>query len=113
VQHSELSKFASRYRFFYNPIRYTSLGLAVIEAMMIGMPIVALATTEMSTVIDDGISGFIDTDERKLVERMRMLLAEPELARHLGEAARLRARERFNICRFADDWDKVFRHVTQ
>ena len=44
---------------------------------------------------------------------MRMLLAEPELARHLGEAARLRARERFNICRFADDWDKAFRYVTQ
>ena len=113
VLHAELPSFVSRYRFFYNPIRYTSLGLAVIEAMMTGMPVVALATTEMATVIDDGVSGFIDTDERKLIERMRMLLAEPELARHLGEAARLRARERFNICRFADDWDKVFRYVTQ
>jgi glycosyltransferase involved in cell wall biosynthesis len=113
VQHAELPAFVSRYRFFYNPIRYTSLGLAVIEAMMTGMPIVALATTEMSTVIDDGVSGCIDTDERKLVESMRMLLAEPELARKLGEAARRRARERFNILRFADDWDKAFRYVTQ
>ncbi len=48
VRHVELAAFAARYRFFFNPIRYTSLGLAVIEAMMVGMPIVALATTEMS-----------------------------------------------------------------
>lgn len=39
--------FAARYRFLFNPIRYTSLGLAVIEAMMIGMPVVALGTTDM------------------------------------------------------------------
>src|SRR4051812_19483405 len=46
----DLAKFEARYRFFFNPIRYTSLGLAVIEAMMIGLPVVGLATTEMATV---------------------------------------------------------------
>ncbi len=45
----------SRYRFFFNPIRYTSLGLAVCEAMMLGMPIVGLATTEMTTAVENGV----------------------------------------------------------
>ena len=38
VPHAELPAFMSRYRFFFNPIRYTSMGLAVIEAMMVGLP---------------------------------------------------------------------------
>jgi hypothetical protein len=35
---------------FFNPIRYTSMGLAVIEVMMSELPIVTLGTTEMTTV---------------------------------------------------------------
>lgn len=46
IKHSDLPRFISQYRFFFNPIRYTSFGLAVCEAMATGMPVVALATTE-------------------------------------------------------------------
>lgn len=111
ILHAELPAFISRYRFFYNPIRYTSLGLAVIEAMMIGMPIVALATTEMPTVIDNDVSGYVDTDERKLIDCMKALLVDPGLARRLGEQARQHALARFNIRRFSADWDAAFRLV--
>ena len=55
---------------------------------MIGMPIVALATTEMSTVIRHGENGIIDTDLDRLVEGMKRLLADPVEARRLGEAGR-------------------------
>ena len=112
VEHGLLPAFAARYRFLFNPIRYTSLGLAVIEAMMIGMPIVALATTEMATVIDNGESGFIDTNLCTLVAHMRELARNPALARALGAQARRRAQERFGIGRFAADWDGALRHVT-
>src|SRR5690606_37535114 len=50
IGHEELPRLMARYRFLFNPIRYTSLGLSVCEAMTVGMPIVALATTEMATV---------------------------------------------------------------
>jgi hypothetical protein len=112
IPHAALSAFAARYRFLFNPIRYTSLGLAVIEAMMIGMPVVALATTEMATVIDNGESGFIDTNPATLIAHMHALLRDPSLARQLGANARKRARERFGIARFAADWDRVLREVT-
>src|SRR5581483_3611457 len=39
-----LPEFEARYRLFFHPVRYTSLGMALCEAMMIGMPIVGLAT---------------------------------------------------------------------
>lgn len=112
VRHEQIAAFASRYRFFFNPIRYTSLGLAVCEAMMIGLPIVGLATTEMATVVENGVSGYIDTDVGKLVARMRQLLDNRESALTLSEGARLYARSRFNIQRFAQDWNDAFTLVT-
>lgn len=112
VQHAQLPAFAAHYRFLFNPIRYTSLGLAVLEAMMVGLPVVALATTEVSTVIENGRSGYIDTNVDALVGRMRELLREPALARELGAGARRCALERFHIARFVRDWNDTFAQVT-
>src|SRR5262249_9632375 len=84
----ELPAFEARYRFFFNPIRYTSLGLAVLEAMMVGMPVVGLATTEMVTVVENGVSGYLDTKVEELIAHMRGLLGSPAEARRLGEGAR-------------------------
>ncbi len=111
VPHDRLPAFEARYRFFCNPIRYTSLGLAVCEAMMVGMPIVGLATTEMVTAVENGVSGYLHTDAARLVEGMRELLEDPELARRMGSAARDYARERFSIERFSHDWDQALRLV--
>ncbi|MEF7615751.1 glycosyltransferase [Aquincola sp. MAHUQ-54] len=99
------------YRFFFNPIRYTSLGLAVVEAMMVGLPIVGLATTELVTVVRNGVNGYLDTRIDRLVEVMRMLVDQPETARRWGAAARETALGRFGIRRFADDWDRVLTAV--
>lgn len=96
------------YRFFFNPIRYTSLGLAVCEAMMIGLPILGLATTEMATAVQNGVNGYVDTDPARLVRHMRRLLADPDEARALSEGARRIAYARFGIRRFAEDWSRVF-----
>ena len=112
VSLTDLPSFEARYRFFFNPIRYTSLGLAVCEAMALGLPIVGLATTEMTTVVENGVSGYVDTDLRKLVQAMRWLLAEPEEAKRLGAGARRRALDRFGIERFARDWDRTFERVS-
>jgi glycosyltransferase involved in cell wall biosynthesis len=112
IQHAMLPAFAARYRFLFSPIRYASLGLAVIEAMMVGLPVVALATTEMPTVIDNGKSGYIDTSIVNLVAHMQELVRNPALARHLGANGRRRALERFGIRRFSADWDAALRQVT-
>ena len=112
VQPPELARFAARYRFFFNPIRYTSLGLAICEAMMVGMPIVGLATTELVTVVKNDESGWIDTSLETLIEHMHALLASSAEARRLGEGARKTAMERFGIDRFAREWADAFALVT-
>ena len=111
IQHDQLPAFAASYRFLFNPIRYTSLGLAVCEAMLLGMPIVGLATTEMASAIEHGKSGYVHTDVNVLIDGMRYLIAHPEEAKRLGERACVVARERFGIERFARDWLETFAWV--
>ncbi|NKI92514.1 glycosyltransferase family 4 protein [Rhizobacter sp. SG703] len=112
VANSALPATLAAHRFFFNPIRYTSLGLAVIEAMMIGVPVVALATTELVSVLRDGENGVIDTRVDRLIVRMHELLADPLEARRLGVAGRETARQRFGIERFVADWLDALRCVT-
>ncbi len=105
---AEVHERMKAYRFYFNPIRYTSLPLAILEAMEIGLPVVALATTELVTVIKNGENGFIDTNVKNLVRRMQQFLADPEEARLLGEAGRRTVRERFGLERFLLDWEAAF-----
>lgn len=113
VLHAQLPAFAARYRFLFNPIRYTSMGLGVIECMMSGLPVIGLATTEMVTAIENGVSGYVDTDLNKLVAHMQRLIRDPDEARRLGEGARRRACERFGIQRFIHDWNAALTRVTR
>ena len=113
INNRELAAFVARYRFFFNPIRYTSLGLSVCEAMMTGVPVVGLATTEMAVTIKNDFSGYIHTDVDFLIDKMQMLLDNPDKAAELGRGARQTANERFNIERFKQDWLNTFATVTR
>lgn len=108
VLHPELPEFLSRYRFFFNPIRFTSLGLAVCEAMVMGVPVVGLATTELASVIKNGETGIIHTDINYLINAMKDLLADKEKAKQIGAAGQEMAKKRFDIKRFTTDWLRVF-----
>ena len=111
VPNDRLPGTMAAHRFFFNPIRWTSLGLAILEAMMVGVPVVGLATTELTSVIHDGVNGFVDTRTDRLVDAMQRLLDDPGLARELGAAGQRTVRERFGIERFVADWVDAFETV--
>ncbi|MGE3797412.1 MAG: glycosyltransferase [Thermomicrobiales bacterium] len=108
-----LHRKVAEYRFLFSPMRYTSLPLAVVEAMHIGMPVVALATTELPTVIEDGVSGYLSCDPEVLYRRMQDLLADSALAHRIGEKAQKVARRRFAHERFTRDWNDAFREAIE
>lgn len=112
VPYRDLHRRLAEYRFMFSPIRYTSLPLAVIEGMTLGMPVVALATTELPTVIEHGRSGFVSCDPDALIGHMRALLEDPGLAREIGAHGRRVALERFGLARFIRDWNAAFAEVT-
>jgi hypothetical protein len=108
IKYVNLHRQMARYRFLYSPMRYTSLPLAVIEGMTIGMPVVALATTEVPSVLQNGVHGIISNDNEELIRGMRCFLEEPALAAQMGANARALAEERFGVRRFRAQWNEAF-----
>ncbi len=100
----------ARRRVYLHPIRWTSLGLSLIEAMHLGMPVVALATTEVPEAVPPA-AGLVSTRVDALVDATRAFVAEPARAREVGRAARRAALDRYGLDRFLTGWDELLEQV--
>ncbi|HMJ35062.1 MAG TPA: glycosyltransferase family 4 protein [Baekduia sp.] len=107
---SQLHDALARRRCYLHPVRWTSLGLSLIEAMHLGMPVVALATTEVPEAVP-AQAGTVSTRFDALARAARALLDDPDAARAAGDAARAFALERFGLHRFLTDWDDLLEEV--
>jgi hypothetical protein len=105
--HAEIA----RRRAYLHLCRWTSLGLSLIEAMQMGMPVLALATTEAVAAVPPD-AGVLDTRVDTLVEAAQWLIDEPAEARHLGARARQAALSRYGLDRFLADWDRLLKEET-
>jgi hypothetical protein len=97
-------------RAYLHTSRWTSLGLSLIEAMHIGMPVVALATTEAPAAVPPE-AGVVSNDVELLRATIRHWVSEPEEAKARGKAARAWALERYGLERFIDHWDRLLEGV--
>ena len=92
--------------------RWTSLGLSLIQAMLLGLPVVVLDATEASRAVPveaGARSGDID----ELVTATRALLADPEEAQRRGLIGRRAALDRYGLPRFLHDWDLAFKEAAE
>jgi Glycosyl transferases group 1 len=104
--HAEMA----RRRLYLHPVRWTSLGLSLVEAMHLGMPVVGLATTEVVEAVPEE-AGVLSTSVDVLAEAARWLVADRERARVMGKAARAAALARYGLQRFLEDWDLLLDEV--
>jgi hypothetical protein len=107
----ELHDEMARRRVYVHPIRWTSLGLSLLEAMHLGMPVVALGTTEVHEAVPPE-AGVVSTKVDVLTGAMRRMVDDPDEATERGSAARAVALERYGLDRFLADWDDVLQEVT-
>jgi len=113
IPNMEVAAFMARYRFFFSPVRYASLGLSLVEAMLCGVPVVGFAATELPCVITSGRDGYVDTRPARLQEVMQQLLHDAKLARAWGLEGRRTALARFSMDRFVADWNRIFAMLTE
>ena len=104
--HAELP----RRRVYVHTARWTSLGLSLLEAMHLGMPVVVVASTEATRAVPPE-AGVVTASVSELVGAARRLAADPARAAHMGQAAREAALRRYHLRRFLDDWDAVLTDV--
>jgi glycosyltransferase involved in cell wall biosynthesis len=97
---------------YVHPFRWTSLGLSLIEAMHLGMPVVALATTEAVEAVPPA-AGACSTRMDVLTGAVRRLLSDPDEAAEAGRVAREAALARYGLDRFLHDWDRLLKEVTR
>jgi len=100
--HAELA----RRRIYLHPFRWTSLGLSLLEAMHLGMPVLALATTEALRAVPPG-TGVISTDVDELRRAGRAFLHEPEWAKEVGAQGRAHVLANYGLPAFLTRWDEV------
>ena len=109
---ADLHEEIARRRVYLHPVRWTSLGLSLLEAMQLGMPVVALGTTEAHEAVP-AAAGAVSTRLDVLEDAVRRLVADPEEAQARGAAARAAALERYGLDRFLADWDGVLEAVAR
>lgn len=112
LRQDQLHAEMARRRLYLHPIRWTSLGLSLIEAMHLGMPVVAVATTEVPDAVPPE-AGVVSTNVAVLCDSLRRLTHDQEEARLRGKAARAWASERYGLERFLADWDALFDEVAR
>lgn len=96
----------ARRRVYLHTARWTSLGLSLIEAMYLGMPVVAVGTT-MAPLVVPGEAGVVSADPAALGAGLREYMNDQAAAAAAGKAAREFASARFGLGRFLADWDRV------
>lgn len=98
-------------RAYLHPYRWTSLGLSLLEAMALGMPVLALPTTEAPVAVPP-TAGTLSSRPDELVATARRWLADPDEARERGTAARAHVLEHYSHATFLHRWDTVLQEVT-
>ncbi|MCW2768145.1 MAG: glycosyltransferase, partial [Nocardioides sp.] len=91
---------------YVHTARWTSLGLSLLEAMHLGLPVVAVGATEVPRAIPPG-AGVVVSSSAELRIACRRLLDAPDEARELGSRGRDHAREKYGLGRFLTDWDRL------
>jgi glycosyltransferase involved in cell wall biosynthesis len=108
INDAEKSEFLSGAIALLVPIDWPEpFGLAMIEAIACGTPVIAFNRGSVPEIIDDGVTGFIVEDENGAIGAVDRLS-------HLSrEAIRKRFEERFTARRMAQDYLSVYRALTK
>ena len=98
---------------FVSAARSEPFGLAIVEAMAAGLPVIAAASEGALEIIEDGLSGKLVAvdDPEALAQAINDLLDDPLERSRLGRNALLAARERYSLARMASDTERVYREV--
>jgi glycosyltransferase involved in cell wall biosynthesis len=86
------------------PSLWEVLPISLLEAMACGIPLLVSDAGGNPEVVEDGINGFVvrKADSSALAQKMKTLIADPEMRRRMGKESRRIAVEKF-------DWDLAAR----
>jgi glycosyltransferase involved in cell wall biosynthesis len=98
---------------FVLPSLREGLGVAALEAMVLGRPVVASRAGGLREAVDHERTGLLvpPGDPRALADALARLLEAPELRRRLGEAGPRWVAREFPLSEMVDAYERLYRHV--
>lgn len=93
---------------YINPSTLSPVPTSMLEAMSCGCAVVSTETCDIPNIIEHGVNGFMTNDEGEMRSYIEKLLADPELAQKMGQAARETVKEKFSEERFINEWNTIF-----
>ncbi len=98
---------------FLLPSAQESFGLAALEAMACGVPVVASNVGGLPEVITNGVTGFLHelADHAGMAADAIALLRDPDLHRRVADAAIARVREEFCVDRVVPMYERYYERI--
>jgi glycosyltransferase involved in cell wall biosynthesis len=96
---------------FVLPSLNEGISLTLLEAMAVGLPVVATCVGGTPEVVEDGVSGLLvpPGDPEALAAAILRLRRDSALARRLGEAGRRRVEQHFDVVRMVRAYEQLYR----
>jgi len=112
---ADVEKYLTRFDLYVQPSLSESFGLAIIQAMSVGLPVVATNTGGIPEVVTEGKSGLLveAASPEALAEAILKLLRDPQKARQMGEMAEKEAKLKFNLKDMMKELENVYETTAQ
>ena len=100
---------------YVQPSRDEPFGMALIEAMACGLPVVASRVAGPSEIVDDGRTGLLvePGDAAALATAIERLVRDPDLARQLARAGQAHVRATYTAERLVERTAAVFERAVE
>lgn len=98
---------------FVFPSLHEGFGLALVEAMACGLPVIATEAVKSNDLIEDGKSGFLVPvkDAEAIAEKVKQILDDSDLASTMGQAGCERIKTLFSSRKMAARYMELYRRL--
>lgn len=106
----DVTDWLRRAELLVHPARWEGFGLALLEAMLAELPVVASSVSSIPEIVVDGATGLLvpPDDAGRLASAIDTLLADPARRAAYGRAGLARVRDRFSVARMAEHTEQVY-----
>lgn len=86
-------------------------GFKTVQYMSVGVPCIVSRVGRNMTIVEDGVNGFLASLEDEWVEKLSLLIENPELRKRMGMAGRKTVEERYSVKANASKYLQIFKKV--
>ena len=91
-----------------------TFGRTIVEAMLVGKPVIATRVGAHPEIIEDGVSGFLvqPNDPKDLAKKIEILFNDKNLAYKIGETGKERSEEYFTLKKYIDRLEVLYQNLS-